>query len=742
MNSPNVKQLGPLSIVSYAGHTYKVEALVGTGVTLRRVDAALSPPVYIELITLVTDQDYRLHGADTPAKGLEPYEAYFDALPKKVQEEARTLQGHMREMVTGYWSGQSSDVRRNEPKHKFDPERTTLSARVQTKAEELGLKERRMWALYTAYRNQGVYGLVNKKTIPYAAPLANVHPDLLQGIRDVARNNAGKSTASLTKLRRDVTKHLQKQIAAGTLHIPSPNTFNTIARTVLKGTGYLRSTRESRSVAVRPKRVYRPVVATRAGEFVQLDASRWEVLAYDSVTRKLVRYRLLLAIDLRTRSILAWRFLEYEPGGIDASLLLYDLLRPLAMNPEWPAGSRYPYIGIPENIVVELFEEEPGTQLAGLPTIRPETIVVDNGRIFTGKLFRDVCEMLGINLYYAAINSPTDKPEVERVFRTAREQLFENYPGYVSYTTDKRGKDAEQDAYLFRPEVDRDFGEWATIYQRTPHTELHHPEVPTEFFSPNDLLDIDIAAAGYFHVPIQHDIFYLLLKTEWRMIHHYGVEINGLLYSHPELVSLYNQKSGYEDKDGLWPFKVDPRLLTYVYFYDERTERWLQLTREFSDYPHFPFTDVQLAKVRELVSHRGQRVTRARLASKALDDLLLRIDQHAELVHESRQAAFSSDSSSGETSASPRPSVKETNAQRKIQHALEDKNRMLGAAFKPELPPRLIEREEPSEDEHPVDLTALKVTGYKLVDDSDENRDDDLTTGGFWDEDEEDAIPT
>ncbi len=44
-----------------------------------------------------------------------------------------------------------------------------------------------------------------------------------------------------------------------------------------------------------------------------------------------------MALDLFTRSILAWRFLPRGPRAVDDAPLLEDIIVPKAVRPNWPA---------------------------------------------------------------------------------------------------------------------------------------------------------------------------------------------------------------------------------------------------------------------------------------------------------------------------------------------------------------------------------------------------------------------
>ncbi len=74
----------------------------------------------------------------------------------------------------------------------------------------------------------------------------------------------------------------------------------------------------------------------------------------------------------------------------------------------------------------------------GLPT----NIVSDNGKDFTSKHVKTICESLGINQVVVPPFSPEKKPHIERFFRTLSTGLFEELQGYIGHSVAER-KDIE-----------------------------------------------------------------------------------------------------------------------------------------------------------------------------------------------------------------------------------------------------------------------------------------------------------
>ena len=149
------------------------------------------------------------------------------------------------------------------------------------------------------------------------------------------------------------------------------------------------------------------LVAERPGEYVAIDTTSLDVFAIDPFTFQWVGLDLTAAIDVCTRSILAFRLTPFSTQGVDLALLLSDLLSPTPVDGRWPADVPYPYCGVPENLVLRAFELPAGTPLAPRPTVRPGTVVIDRGRNYQSVAFM------------ARVRAPADqravRPAVSRV---------------------------------------------------------------------------------------------------------------------------------------------------------------------------------------------------------------------------------------------------------------------------------------------------------------------------------------
>src|ERR1039458_7292145 len=122
---------------------------------------------------------------------------------------------------------------------------------------------------------------------------------------------------------------------------------------VLASTGLFRLPAKSRrSANSGPSEDLGSLVAVRPGEYVAIDTTGLDVFAIDPFTFQWVGLDLTAALDVCTRSILAFRLTPFSTQGVDLALVLSDLLSPTPMDARWPANVPYPYCGVPENLPV------------------------------------------------------------------------------------------------------------------------------------------------------------------------------------------------------------------------------------------------------------------------------------------------------------------------------------------------------------------------------------------------------
>jgi transposase InsO family protein len=617
---PQCPSLSPGTRALWDGRAWKILGFDGPCVQLR---SSAGERVALLLSALVADPGFAvLDNSDVDPD--DRATTHLDALPPGTREAAEALLAHLHEAWTGYKSGNATSAMAGEPQPDYDPLITKLSERITAKARELGLRDRTLWRLRARYKRGGLGTLADGRHLRERRPLGRVSPKVRAAIEDELHEQTDRSNISATRLRRLVQIRLDRTHGEGALRAPDQSTFHRLLRELGRGRGTFGAAKARRSIANRPETPYRRSSANRPGGDVLIDCTPLDVYAVDPVSFEWISLVLTIALDLYTRSIVAWRFTPRGAKDIDATLLLADIIRPKPMRDGWPEAARWRYHGVPEHVVIPVGG---GGLLAGIPVVYPETIVADHGRIFMSRGFQDACERLGISIQPTRVFTPTDKAHIERVFRTIRESFLENLPGYKGPSVYARGADVENDAFYFVNEIEGLFAEWvATIYQVRHHDGLQLPAAPGLHVSPNDMYDEGLARAGFVTVPRSSSLYYELLRTEWRKIQHYGVEVGGLRYDHEVLNPYRNQSSSYGGlAEGKWPIKCDPRNLLCVYFQDPESHAWWALPWCDATDPTRPFSDVTLGYAKALLRTRNGNVKNHEAIAEMLNALVARI---------------------------------------------------------------------------------------------------------------------
>ncbi|MGH2859462.1 MAG: Mu transposase C-terminal domain-containing protein [Solirubrobacteraceae bacterium] len=551
----------------------------------------------------------------SPSAGVENGEWRFGqalldagALSAEQLREAAELLAHLNEASFGYRSGDRDRPAAGEPRERFDPDRTTLGDRLEAKAAELGCSVETLRRRRRLLQRRGLAGLVDGRQARSVTGSA-VDETLRDAIIAEARELESASDVRKMQFRAKVASRLARETGEP-LVLPSTRpTFNRIVDEVLAPTGLFRLPAKSRrSAQSAPEDMFGSLVAERPGEFVAIDTTRLDVFAIDPFTFQWVKLDLTAAIDVCTRSILAFRLTPFSTQGVDLALLLSDLLSPTPVDGRWPADVAYPYCGVPENLVLRAFELPAGTALAPRPNVRPGTVVIDRGRNYQSVVFMAACEYLRINVQSARPYRGSDKPWIERLFRTMRERLLEGLPGYTGPNVLARGKDIEASAVYFTHELEAIIGRWIAVdYQRRPHDGLRLPEAPHLTLSPNEAYEEAVARTGFLYVPRDPDLHLRLLPVEARVIGRAGVEVAGLTYDSPALDPYRQQRCPLAGFDGKWPIRVDHRDLGRVWFQDPRDERFHQLRWRYARAVERPFGGSALTYVKRLLAESGMQ---------------------------------------------------------------------------------------------------------------------------------------
>lgn len=645
--------------VSFEGENHQVVGLGDGMVRLRSQSGVLQ---LILPSVLVSDSSFgegRQALAGAEAASSAPDDAVLlEGLTSSRKDELLLLQAHLLEMTTGYRSGEPGSAVAGEPRLEFDPS-LTLSARVQAKAAELGCSAAVMWKRLRRWRESGLQGLLDGRTTRMSNPLGRADPRLIEAI--LTQHTAAEeddSTGDLGRLRRRVQRRLDAQHGQGVVLVPPASTFNRYAAIVLRGRYTTGQAKTRQTAGNRPDKVYGVITASRPGEVVMIDTSWLDVLAYDPEHDVTLSVEITIAVDICTRSLLAWRLNPKGTKAIDAGLVIADALTPEPMRPGWPESVRHAQLRLPCEPL--LSQDERFAAAAARPVVFPETIIIDHGKAFASEAVKNVCRRYGITVQDARKYQPTDKPQVESAFKTIRSQFPQHVAGYKGYSVAHRGRDVSAVARWTIAELEEFFAEYVVmVYQRRRHRGLVIPGFPEVNLSPNDAYRNAIPIAGYVAAPSDPGLFLELLPTVWCKVHHYGVQHDNLRYNGEVLRDFrgvdypFQQRHQRPETRDKWPVRIDPRDLTQAYFQHPFDKTWHTLRWSYALRGTEPFTDVTLHQVKHELALRGRNPADEKEIAEALTNLQNRTDA-AEAATSAHRRARARDAERARTAARDR----------------------------------------------------------------------------------------
>ncbi|ALU40844.1 hypothetical protein AS188_15055 [Kocuria flava] len=469
-------------------------------------------------------------------------------------------------------------------------------------AAELGADLRTLQRMLNRYRAQGVAGLVDARLLKSTRRSVDPRWDAFCVSVLASYRNASNPTIKAVIAR---TNALYSSAHPG-LPLPSQSVAYERVHELDKGRHTFDSAKTRRTSTSASQEQLGRLRADRPGQYVVLDTTRLDVFAMEPVTLRWLNVELTVAMDLYSRCIMGATLRAVAAASPDVAAVLYQTMTPQRWGPaeDTPDG---PYAGVPEALVVK----ETGAV--------PDTIVVDHGKIYMSQHVRGLCHRFGINIQPARPGVGSDKPTVERFFRTLRQQLLEHLPAYKGPDVHSRGKDVEKQAFLYVAELEQIIREWIGIYHHTPHDGLRDPRLPEVDLSPIEMFSRGRATSGVLLLPASEDLVREFLQVEWRTIQHYGVEIHGRRYDGPGLNLHRGRKSHYGGAHASkWPFMVDPDDVRWVYFKDPDTASWHRLEWEHAHYIDAPFSQDAAEYTRRLSVQANRHVDPA----QALQDLL------------------------------------------------------------------------------------------------------------------------
>lgn len=602
--------LRPGDRVGFDGGEHQVVGLAGTSVRLRGGDGTEQ----VVLAThLMAAPDFAVIDGGTMPQ-LEPL-GLLDGLPAAVVDDARTWERHLVEVETGL----PPDAGEGEsPRAGFDPAETTLADRAQAKATELGVSLRTVQSRRARYARQGLWGLIDRRTVRGSVATGRVDARLVAVIREVIEAETNASTGTRSRLIRRATKAVEATYGEGAVPLPGKTTFYKVIDAVATGRHTFGSAVTRRQTANRPRGVFTPSFAARPGEQVQIDSTPIDVMVLlDNGTP--ARADLTIAVDVATRTICAAVLRPIGTKAVDAALLLAKMLVPEPMRPGWSAALAMSASILPHARLLDI--DARMQQAAARPVIVPDTIVIDHGKVFVSEVFTRACDRLGVSVQPARPRTGTDKPIVEHTFFSINTLFCQHVASYTSYNTTRRGTGVTGAWTL--PQLQELLDEWILAgWQARPHDGLRDPLMPKRVLSPNEMYTALVAAAGYLPLTLTGQDYLELLPVAWRQVNAYGIRIDYRTYDSPDLGPYRLQHSGVTARRGLWEVHYDPYDVTKVFV---RTPAgWVTATWTHLPMVSAPFAEFTWAHARTLAARNGLDDSNETEVARVLDDLLTR----------------------------------------------------------------------------------------------------------------------
>ncbi|MCX4098340.1 helix-turn-helix domain-containing protein [Nocardia sp. alder85J] len=601
MNARTVKITVGTSLL-FDGEMVRVAEFDGRTVTVCHSDGRYSGVALAQFVSRARGVESFDDGAGDPGLVLS---ALSPAQRNTVSQRAE----HVREVLTGYRAGYADAAVEGEPRPEYID--TAMKDRYRSKAAELGISVRTVEYWVAAYRAVGEAGLVDDRA--RKGLRTSVDPRWDTAVAAEMAAGVGESTRSRSALLKGVAERLEREHGAGVVALPSQATAYRRLEVLAKGTNAVSgSAKGRRSIAERPQGVYGRLRATRPGEYVVLDTQDLDVFAMEPVTCRWLRAQLTVAQDLFDRQILGLKVTAVSTKAVDVAGVLFEAVT--------GRGSGRPTLGplhgLPDRLVFSEFGDTE-TEV----WCPPETLVIDHGRAFLSAHVIGVCARMGISIQPAQPRKPTDKPTVERFFRSLREGLIQHLPAYKGPDLHSRGIDLEGQAFLFLHELEDVIRDWiVTVYHRSGHDGLVVAQRPELGLSPNDMFAVGLAKSGVLRIPAEPELALEFLRVEWRTIQHYGVEIDGRRYNGEALNPYRNRRSDYGGTAaGKWPLRVNDDDVRSVWFRDPGDGCWHRLEWEHAAMLGMPFSAEAARYARTLTATENRFVDPAQALAEVLN---------------------------------------------------------------------------------------------------------------------------
>jgi len=620
------------------------------GVELRDVRGEVS---WVEWPDLRTTQPIDNEHVQQEPAVLRSFSDVWHRIDDDARTEALHRLGVVQELTTGYRHGHRELALPGEPSDLFDPALgTSLTERCRRMSERLTHEARNSRtgglsdpvAIRTVHRwlsnweSGGLLGLVDGRRAKSTERFATLPLAWRQAAHDVVAELDGDVS---TVNQREIHRRIKVALKQADLPTDAPQrAASQYVSHLMRSQGA--TTRAQRSNKIRGVSGTQSYPAMVPGQMVAIDVTRSDAMVWCPVRGGACSVEIISAMDVATRVILALRVVPMSADSHDASMLMYDVMRPFSQVVDGTEVSDWAWAGVPEQI--EFYTDDAGADpscsgievscprtcrrantVPGLqgthsvPGVQPSAVRADHGSIFVSRVFRDLLNRFGIDLPLSRTRRPVDNGILERYHETLQRGL-QQLPGFKGRNPSQRGRKVglagshRDEPLLTAQELEKWLRQWIALeYHRTPHSGLRVPGAEGIDLRPIEMFDALLQLTGRMHVPQRPDLIYDFLPVRWGTVRAGGVEFTDLVYDCEELDEFrQNPVGAFRAQDAAMPFMYDPHEATRIWFRHPATGRVIEVPWRKAHMVDAPLTEVLVNELRSLAARRpgGARLNR------------------------------------------------------------------------------------------------------------------------------------
>ncbi len=527
----------------------------------------------------------------------------FEELPPAAKDKIINYVRHLLQVDTGSLTG-TPDLDRltGSLDPRYDPETTSVTERVLTKAAELralGVKPNSRAALFkdrAKLNKHGMSAFVHGNRVLGGDRLARHDPRVVEVGRQFLTTH--KKHAHIDNRALAVQLHgalLEEDLG----HDLSAYGVRRLLGDLSRGKGLDKPAASRRTHENKPVVVYDRWRVAAPCEHIQIDGYRTAIMIW-SPEAGWATATILTAIDVYTRAPLALRVITSSgtgPTARDAAGLLWDIGRPTVTRAGWPYELQYHH-GIPQLVHIPSVTSDPdlgrviGYKIAGTVA----AIVLDHGSEFTSAHLLGAASRMGTDVLFCPPYAPHHKGVVERLHGTYKHIEALLGAEHNTGSNPLNRADGVTDRVVLTKEDLHDIL-WTyllQIYMHTPHEGLRDTHDRLTPLTPAMILEEYLTHAGTLSVPSDPWAFIHALDTREVSLQDYGITIDRRRYNGPELLEL---RGHLQRGLGLKPRTVtvyfDRYDVSRIYLRHVVTGEWIVLHRaEASAHSLVPYSDL------------------------------------------------------------------------------------------------------------------------------------------------------